>query len=319
MTNQGAYGGRLGEAFGMSDTPVLITGTADKFTKSFSAVTEVSCPEEFGRTAPIPREDAYLVGLQLRPCHDHDLYLDGRKIRPTNFFGGTTSIYDLRRDPVWDLRDAFHCLMLYLPRRALDGVANEVGAPRIGNLRDQPGVGVDDPIVRNLLSSLLPSAVKSREIPSLFLDHVIRALTIHLAQVYGGLRVPHRVPRGALAAWQERRAKELMSASLTEGLSLARLAAECGLSVRHFARAFRQSTGIPPHRWLLKLRVERATDLLRNRALPLADVAICCGFADQSHFTRVFTALVGLSPSAWRRALSLTEAAIVSAQSGLLG
>jgi AraC-like DNA-binding protein len=105
------------------------------------------------------------------------------------------------------------------------------------------------------------------------------------------------------------------SAIAGEGMPLARLAAECGLSVRHFARAFRQSTGVPPHRWLLRRRVERAAELLGNRALPLADIAIACGFADQSHFTRVFTALMGASPNTWRRTIGATEELIDSARS----
>ena len=99
----------------------------------------------------------------------------------------------------------------------------------------------------------------------------------------------------------ERRAKELMRAHLGEGFSLSRLAMECGLSTRHFARAFRLSTGMPPHRWLVRARVERAQELLRTRTLSLIDVAMFSGFADQSHFTRVFKGVVGVTPGAWRR------------------
>lgn len=92
-----------------------------------------------------------------------------------------------------------------------------------------------------------------------------------------------------------------MSASLNEELSLSRLASECGLSSRHFARAFRLSTGIPPHRWLVWQRVERAKELLAKPYLSLVDVASGSGFADQSHFTRVFKALAGVTPGAWQR------------------
>src|SRR5262245_41374003 len=109
------------------------------------------------------------------------------------------------------------------------------------------------------------------------------------------------IPRGGLTPWQVRRAKQLMHANLDEKLPLSRLAQECELSVSHFARAFRQSTGIPPHRWHLNQRVERAKELLRDPALSLADVALACGFGDQSHFTRTFTAVVRLSPGLWRR------------------
>jgi len=108
--------------------------------------------------------------------------------------------------------------------------------------------------------------------------------------------------RGGLAPWQLRRAEALMSKNLGQrGAPLGQIAEACGLSARHFARAFRQSTGIPPHRWLLNRRVERAKELLSNSQLALSDIALACGFADQSHFTRIFSATVRLSPGHWRR------------------
>jgi len=107
--------------------------------------------------------------------------------------------------------------------------------------------------------------------------------------------------RGGLAPWQLKRAEALMSEDLTGRVRLGQLAEACSLSVRHFARAFRESTGIPPHRWLLNRRVARAKELLADSQFSLFDVALACGFGDQSHFTRIFSAAVGLSPGLWRR------------------
>ncbi|HEY4361628.1 MAG TPA: AraC family transcriptional regulator [Bryobacteraceae bacterium] len=299
MRSHRAYGTLLREAFRLPEAPILTTTVLRKSTIS---VTELRCDQpKFGRTAPLPAEDAYLVALQFRACPDHDLYFEGRLTRPENYGPGVTSIYDLRRSPVADIRDPYHCLMFYLPRTALDAVASEAGAPRPGDLRHTPGVSVDDPVVRHLLSSLLPAMKDPQQANSLFLDHVALAMTAHLASHYAGMDTAPVILRGGLAPWQERRAKELMAASLNQELPLSRLAAECGLSVGHFARAFRRSVGVPPHRWFLSLRVERAKELLGARALSLADVAIFCGFADQSHLTRSFTAAVGVSPGTWRR------------------
>jgi AraC family transcriptional regulator len=111
-----------------------------------------------------------------------------------------------------------------------------------------------------------------------------------------------RVVRGGLAPWQMRRTAQVLNERLDSKVTLARLAAECGLSVAHFSRAFKQATGRPPHRWLVEQRVEHAKRLLVTSALPLAEIAAICGFADQSHFTRVFSRLVGSGPGAWRRA-----------------
>ncbi len=282
----------------MEDAPTLTSRTLRKSTVS---VTELRYDARgFGRTNAIPREDAYLIALQLRECHNHDLYFDGRLTRPRNFRAGVTSIYDLRTDPVADLRDPFHSLMFHLPRKALEAVADEAGVARIGDLRHEPGVGIDDPVVRHLLAALLPATAKPEEAHPLFLDHTALALGVHLAQRYGGLRTGRDA--GGLAPWQERRAKEMMSEGLRVEVPLAHLAAECGLSVRHFARAFRKSMGVPPHRWLLRRRVDRAMSLLRGSTLSLAEIALTCGFADQSHFTRVFARMTGMGPGAWRRA-----------------
>jgi len=298
---QGVYGDPLASAFGLSRAPTIVSRALHKSTL---AVTELRGDlPNFGLTAPLPREDAYLVGLQLRACHDHDLYFDGRLMRPTNWCAGVTSIYDLRQGPVADIRDPFHCLMFYLPRVALNAVAAEAGAPPLNELRYQRAVGIDDTVARQLLSSVLPAIAQPEHAHPLFLDHVVMAMASHMAYAYGGVRARHVHHRGGLATWQLKRAMQLMSESLTEGPGLSRVAEECGLSPRHFARAFRQSTGVPPHRWLLQHRVQRAKDLLRTHALTLADIALRCGFADQSHFTRVFSREVGFSPGQWRRDL----------------
>lgn len=305
MTNINVSRNPAAKAFRAPNAPTLVTRALHKSTMS---AIELRCDQpNFGKSAPIPREDAYLIALQLRACPNHDLYFDSRMVRPRNYVEGVTSIYDLRRDPVADLRDPFHCIMFHLPRKALDALSYEAGGPRTGDLRHEPGVSTDDPVVRHLLASLLPATAKPEEANPLFLDHVAVALAAHLACTYGGMNPDAGLPRGGLAPWQERRVKELMTACLHEEVSLNRLAAECSLSVRHFARAFRQSTGLSPHRWLLKHRVDSARELLNNRALSLSDVALACGFADQSHFTRVFTAMFGISPGAWRRANGLSN------------
>jgi len=83
-------------------------------------------------------------------------------------------------------------------------------------------------------------------------------------------------------------------------ISLTRIASECGLSAAHFARAFRISTGAPPHRWLVNQRIEQSKALLVGSTLSLTEIAIKCGFSDQSHFTRAFSAAVGATPGRWR-------------------
>jgi AraC family transcriptional regulator len=85
------------------------------------------------------------------------------------------------------------------------------------------------------------------------------------------------------------------------GVTLGELASVCELSIRHFNRAFRESMGMSPHAWLVHYRVEKAKGLLTNSPRVLADIALDCGFADQSHFTRMFQRMTGISPGRRRR------------------
>jgi len=106
---------------------------------------------------------------------------------------------------------------------------------------------------------------------------------------------------GSLAPWQLRRAMDFMRAHLSGNISLEQLASVCDLSVSYFARGFKNLTGMPPHRWIVEMRLEKAKDLLLNTKTPLAEVADACGFADQGHLTRTFRRATGDTPGAWRR------------------
>ena len=117
-----------------------------------------------------------------------------------------------------------------------------------------------------------------------------------------GARKVRETYRSRLAPWQLRRVTDFMRDHLADTLQLAQLAALSGLSPSHFGRAFKGSTGLPPHRWHLNLRIEQARTMLADAGASLADVACATGFADQSHFTRVFSKIIGMSPGAWRRA-----------------
>ena len=109
-----------------------------------------------------------------------------------------------------------------------------------------------------------------------------------------------KAPVGALAPWQTHRAIQLLSATYA-GCSVETLANACGLSSSHFAHAFKASTGVPPHRWLLLHRVQCARELIESTTGGLAGIALNCGFSDQSHLTRAFHSVTGSSPAAWRR------------------
>jgi AraC-like DNA-binding protein/PAS domain-containing protein len=103
--------------------------------------------------------------------------------------------------------------------------------------------------------------------------------------------------RGGLAPARANRVCEYIDSHLQENIALEVLAGIAQLSVHHFARAFRQTLGIPPHNYIVQRRVERAQQMLRNTELPLSEIAIVAGFTDQSHLARHFRTITGVSPS----------------------
>ena len=90
---------------------------------------------------------------------------------------------------------------------------------------------------------------------------------------------------------------------MSDSIDLAALAAIAGLSVYHFARAFKQSAGTTPHHYLIERRVRQAQGMLARAQLSLPEIALATGFSDQSHLTRHFRQLVGMSPGQFRRSL----------------
>jgi len=299
MTQAGVYGQRLGRGLHVKDAPVLITRS---LRSAALAVTEVRNDAPVPKfSGSLPAEDAYLVSLKIRDYPDCECWENGRFVTKANVRAGATYLYDLKRDPRYVIDKPFHSLFFYLPRSAFNDTARQPGAPRIEELSYRPGVGHDEDVVRHIGATLLAGFRRPGETNQLFVDHMLLALTAHVGLTYGGLKPVAEPGRGGLAPWQVKRACERLDSDLSGSVMLQQIAAELGLSVSHFSRAFRISTGLPPHQWLLRQRVEAAKQLMAVRDLPLSEIAIATGFANQSHFTRVFSQMVGVSPGAWRR------------------
>lgn len=247
--------------------------------------------------------DGILVAMQIDGCRHHEYLENNHQVTAGLTQAGDMVIYDLARDFRVRTGPSLHAVQIYLPGAALDALSEAMLAPRTGAFGFTPGAVVQDPIVRNLATSILSALALPGSAGRKFIDYALLALAAHLARTYGGMDCMPEY-KGGLAPWQERRAKELLASDLASQKSLQDVADECHLSISHFARAFRKSVGTAPHQWLLRQRIAAAKDLMSHHDRKLSEVALCCGFADQSHFTRVFSREVGCSPGAWRRNLA---------------
>ena len=132
-------------------------------------------------------------------------------------------------------------------------------------------------------------------------ERVLNAVRKLVQQARAVSQSDDNAARGGMAFGSLRRTREHIEQRLAHKISLRELADIAGLSAGHFSRAFKQSVGMSPHRYLMRRRVTAATDLIRDTELSLAEVALNVGFSDQSHFTRVFARESGETPSAFRR------------------
>jgi AraC-like DNA-binding protein len=295
----GTYGRGLALNYGAEDGPFMVTRSLQR---AEVAVTEVRVDRPLGQLSdPIPRQDAYMICLMIRELPRNIYWEDGRQVSAFSLPAGVTTLHDLRREPLALIDKPVHSLLWFIPQATLSTLADQTNVPRIDDLHYEPGVGIFDETIRQISLSLLPALHAPERVSRLFADHVTLAFAAHVAHAYGGMQTAPRLVKGGLAPWQERRSKELLAANLAGSIPLSTIAEACGLSVRHFSRAFRISVGAPPHAWLLQARVDRAMTMLRRREGSLSEIALTCGFADHSHFTHVFRRQVGMSPATWRR------------------
>jgi AraC family transcriptional regulator len=295
----GAFGERLSEFSGVEAPPVISAGLLQtaEFTAARLQWERRAEPELFD----IPSEEALLVFLLRKPYPSNPYRVDGRPVTLEPLDAGQFNFLDLRRSHVAWVQAASDCIALHLPIAAFHEVASETRLPRIGGLRTAPGLALKDPVVHHLSESLIPALTWPPAAQPLFVEHVGLALVTHVMERYGDISPDAPTPRGGLAPWQLREAKDLLMANLSGRLSLGDLAKACRLSRAHFARAFKATTGVAPYQWLALRRIELAKDLLAGSGKSLEQIAEECGFADASHLSRVFARRVGASPGRWRR------------------
>ncbi|MGH3629867.1 MAG: helix-turn-helix domain-containing protein, partial [Sciscionella sp.] len=163
-------------------------------------------------------------------------------------------------------------------------------------------VKADDPAIHATAMQIAHEAAHGGAGSALLVDALSSQLAVHILRRHAHVLFREQGSPDGLTFHQERVVRDYVQAHLGENLALDDLAASVALSRYHFIRRFRQSTGTTPHEFVLQQRVERAKAMLRRTSTPLLDIACTCGFADQSHMTRVFRKRVGVTPGRFRTA-----------------
>ncbi|WP_213989466.1 AraC family transcriptional regulator [Sodalis sp. dw_96] len=256
-------------------------------------------PEENTPIIAIPCGEAFAVIVQLADFKLHKLWHDGRLVHSGGHAKQALAITDLTEDWRCQHLSPFDNVRLLIPRQALDEFTYDSGQKRIGRLDCAPGT--TDPVMFHLAQALVPLMDMAGGAPDFLIEHISLALLAHLTAAYGNAPSELTRRKGRLAPWQEQRAKEYMLENMAKGISLEQIAKECRLSRAHFARYFKNTTGTSAYAWLQKMRILKAQELLGGHEQSLTQIALECGFTDQSHFSRVFKSVIGTPPGSWQR------------------
>jgi AraC-like DNA-binding protein len=181
----------------------------------------------------------------------------------------------------------------------------DVGDVNVADLQFRQQIGIENQGMR-LALAIIRQEIEAPGLNSrLYIDSLVMLLLTELMRCASNFAVRRQLAyvKGGLPNWRLKRALELLETDRTKTPSLAELAGPLRLHPTSFCRAFKQSTGLSPHRYSLECRVNRAKEMMKDRKRTLTEIALDCGFSGSSHFSIVFKRITGISPRDYRLSL----------------
>jgi AraC family transcriptional regulator len=157
---------------------------------------------------------------------------------------------------------------------------------------------VDDDLIRHTILEMLSECSISSKVSSLLIDSAGRHVAAHLLARYSRALRQEKV--SCMAQWKLKRALDYIEEHIDRDLGLEELSQGLDMTPHYFCRAFRKSVGMPPHRYLITRRIERAKELLASTDKNVTEIALEAGFSSHSHFTTAFRRSVGYAPRTYR-------------------
>lgn len=226
----------------------------------------------------------------------------GERERVADVEPGQFSVKDVDSIGNWSWHgDALSAFNVYLAPALLQRVATEMYGADVGHLRLRDSISERDDDVSGLVHALAREAASCEPGADVMLQALGRQLAVLLIRRHADLGRTTVVPAAGFGAARRQRIAEYVASNLERPLSVALLAKQEDLSIDRFSRLFRLSFDCAPHQYVLKVRIERARELLACQDLSLAEIAFATGFADQSHLTRHFKRCFGTPPRQWRK------------------
>jgi AraC family transcriptional regulator len=197
-------------------------------------------------------------------------------------------------------------IYIYIHQSIVDEITRELYGDCIGSAGIPPSISFFDPLLEQLVIEVSHSARIKRSSSASYANYLIRAIAAHVVENHSAVSTSKQDQK-AIKGLSPRKLNlviEFIDRNLSKPLSLEDIASICDLSSSHFTRLFRSSTGLAPHQYLLRRRIDMAQHLLTESGMSISEIAFECGFADQVHLTQAFRRFTGKAPGAFRKAHS---------------
>ena len=206
----------------------------------------------------------------------------------------------------WQIEGRF--AMLSIKPRALASIDPNVINPDLIELIPTFAKSEPDPLIYGISKAieqhLASNAAANEKGQGLYIEHLSNAIYAHLLQHYCSRKINLKAYSGGLGKNQLELALEYIDSNLAEKIELKDIAEELDISQYYFSHLFRKSTGISPYQYIIRQRVAKVKQMIRDTEMPLTDIAIACGFSSQSQMTMHFRRLNNVTPKSYRRNLS---------------
>jgi AraC family transcriptional regulator len=238
-----------------------------------------------------------LVIADPKSCFQAERHLDG-KFRQYAHGNGRVDVIPafLNHWTNWDQEVEFSVIAIC--PTLLSRTTQELGQRDIELI---PQFSIDDPVIQQLGLALKTEIQTGCMSGRLYGESLGMALAARLLQNYAVSKPSLEFNTDGLSQSQLGRVIDYIQANLAQDVSILDLAIVTNMSESHFSRSFKRSVGVTPYRYLMQRRVERAKQLLTQQAISMSDIALDCGFANQTHLTKVFRQMTGITPKAYQK------------------
>jgi AraC family transcriptional regulator len=213
---------------------------------------------------------------------------------------GDVSLMTRAADSRWTWSQDIEVSLIFLSQEEVAETCRQMYDREVADVDLRDVLKADDPAIYRTAAQIAAEAAQGDLGSQLMVDSLSCQMAVHLLRRHSQIRFREPGMNDCLTFRQIRLVRDYIRDHIHENIGLDDLAGSIALSRFHFARQFRNTTGTTPHEFVVQQRIAHARTLLRRTGLALREIASACGFADQSHMTRIFRRRLGVTPGRYR-------------------